>query len=76
MSRCAQSITDGAPGGGLLGGDAGKQVAAVAAELAPAPSSRTSTPSARSSAITRSAQARSRPEGLSMRHSSAKVPLR
>ena len=42
----------------------------------PASSSSTCTPSARSSAITRSAQPRSRPEGLSIRQSSANVPLR
>ena len=65
-----------APAPAVPAGIAREQVAAVRARrAAPASSSRTSTPSARSSAITRSAQARSRPEGLSIRHSSAKVPL-
>ena len=39
----------------------------------PLPSSLTSSPIARSSAVTQSAQARSRPDGLSMRHSAANV---
>ena len=58
------------------GGDAREQVAAVRARPRARVVLEHLTPSARSSAITRSAQRRSEPDGLSMRHSSAKVPFR
>ena len=63
------------PSGGVAGMRASRLPQSEPAR-GPASSSCAATPSARSSAITRSAHARSLPEGLSIRHSSANVPFR
>ena len=79
VSRCAHIRTERtrlSARACAAGGSRARRLPQSEPVSSPARSSSVSMPSPRSSALTRSAQRRSHPEGLSIRHSSANVPLR